>query len=58
MRGRRAVTPFDFWWVMAGLGVDIALSCAVMPWVVLGEMQRQREAEQMPGNVVQFRRRG
>lgn len=50
--------PERLFWVGMGMGMVIAASCMLAPWIAIGEMQRQREVERQPSNVVRFRGRG
>lgn len=49
--------PERLFWVGCGMAAVLGASCMLLPWVVLGEMQRRAESAPERGNVVQFRRR-
>lgn len=51
--------PERLFWVGCGMSLVLTASCLLLPWVVLGEMQRRAEvAPERASNVVRFRRRG
>ena len=46
--------PERLFWVGCGMAAVLTASCLLLPWVVLGELQRQADAREPADNVVRL----